>query len=183
MKEKKRSVPIPLPQEEEEEEEEYRPGEKNLDLGMINRTNYQRSRIYCSSRNQLQIPAYKQVKNPHTRDCRARETERHRENFERENRELRVLARIGPWSLQCLMLHSLMVAGLVSCESPHRPVSSFLSQPLLVGLVEWGRSYEKTLSWVSPSLPPCLPPLQLVSYSLSAILFIRITCNPFSFSL
>jgi hypothetical protein len=40
MKEKKRSVPIPLPQEEEEEEEEYRPGEKNLDLGMINRTNY-----------------------------------------------------------------------------------------------------------------------------------------------
>ncbi len=50
---------------------------------------------------------------------------------------LRVLARTGPGSLQSLMLHSLMVAGLVSCESPHRPV-----QPLLVGLVEWGRSYE-----------------------------------------
>jgi hypothetical protein len=35
----KRSVPIPLPQEAEEEEE-YRPGEKKIDLGMINRTNY-----------------------------------------------------------------------------------------------------------------------------------------------
>ncbi len=69
---------------------------------------------------------------------------------------LRVLARTGPWSLHCLMLHSLMVAGLVSCESPHRPVSSLSSH---CWLAWWsGEEAMKKNTLMGQSLSASWPP-------------------------
>ncbi len=68
------------------------------------------------------------------------------------------LARRGPWSLQCLM--SLSDGGWSRELRKSSPSCLLLPvQPLLVGLVEWGRRFEKNTlmgQYLSASLPPSL---------------------------